>query len=125
MEHGLKKLTNSTTNRNNVGPKVSGIQTSKPRIKQEPNNFLFGISSSDQKPAVPGNPGGSDDDWLPNHFTTMFKDGDLHTRQGVVIQLPSGVTYTENINVAVESEGMILKVSVAVPQHITDSTTYG
>ena len=90
------------------------------RIKQEPNNFLFGISSSDQKPALPGNPGGSHDDWLPIHFSTMFKDNDLHNRQGVVILLPSGVTHTEDINVTVELEGMILKVSVAVPQHLTD-----
>ena len=90
------------------------------RIKQEPNDFLFSISSSDQKPAVPGNPGGSHDDSLPIHFTTMFKDDVLHNSQGVVILLPSGVTHTEDINVVVELEGMILKLSVAVPQHKTD-----
>ena len=94
------------------------------RIKQEPNDFLFGISSSDQKPALPGDPGGSHDDWLPIHFSTMFKDNDLHNRQGVVILLPSGVTHTEDINVAVESEGTILKVSIAVPQHITDPAEF-
>ena len=124
MECGLKKLTNSTPNWNTVGPKVSGIQSLNTRIKQEPNDFLFGISSSDQKPAVPGNPGASYDDWLPIHFTATFKDDDLCNRQGVVILLPSGVTHTDDINVMVESEGMILKVSVAVPQHITDPVEF-
>ena len=124
MEHGLKKLINSTPQWNTVGPKASGIQSSTTRIKQEPNNFLFGILSSDQKPAVPGNPGASHDDWLPIHFTATFKDNDLHNRQGVMILLPSGVTHTEDINVTVVSEGMILKVSVAVPQHITDPTEF-
>ena len=37
-----------------------------------------------------------------------------------MILLPSGVAHTDDINVAVESEGMILKVSVAIPPHITD-----
>ena len=124
MECGLKKLTNSTPNWNTVGPKVSGIQLLNTRIKQEPNNFLFGISSSDHKQAVPGNPGASHDDWLPIHFTTMFKDDDLCNRQGVEILLPSWVTHTDDINVAVESEGMILKVSVAVPQPITDPAEF-
>ena len=124
MECGLKKLTNLTPNWNTVGPKVSGTQSSNIRIKQEPNDFLFGVSSSDQKPAVPGNPGASHDDWLPIHFTTMFKDDDLRIRQGVVILLPSGVTHTDDINVTVELEGMILKVSVAVPQHITDPAEF-
>ena len=105
MECGLKKLSNLTPQWNTVGPKVSGMQSSNIRIKQEPNNFLFGISSSDQKQAVPANPGASHDDWLPIHFTTTFKDDDLCNRQGVMILLPSGVTHTNDINVAVESEG--------------------
>ena len=41
-----------------------------------------------------------------------------------MILLPSGVTHTEDINVVVELEGMILKVSVAVPQHITDPAEF-
>ena len=73
---------------------------------------------------MPGNPGASHDDWLPIHFTTMFKDDDLHNRQGVVILFPSGVTHTDDINVTVELEGMILKVSVAVPQHIADPAEF-
>ena len=94
------------------------------RIKQEPNDLLFGISSSDQKQGVPANPGSSHDDWLPIHFTTTFKDDDLCHRQGVIILLPSGVTHTDDINVTVELEGMILKVSVAIPPHITDSAEF-
>ena len=69
-------------------------------------------------------PSASHDEWMPIHFTTMFKDDDLHSHQGVVILLPSGVTHTENINVAVEAEGMILKVSVAVPHHLTDQAEF-
>ena len=69
---------------------------------------------------MPANPGPSHDDWLPIHFTTMFKDDDLCNRQGVMILLPSGVTHMDDINVMVESEGMILKVSVAIPPQITD-----
>ena len=68
--------------------------------------------------------GGSQEDWLPIHFTTTFKDDDLRHRQGVVILLPSGVTHTEDVNVAVESEGMILKVSVAIPPHITEPAEF-
>ena len=120
MERGLKKLANSTPQWNTVGPKVSGIQSSNSRIKQEPNDLLFGMSSSNAKQAVPGNTGTAHDEWLPIHFTTTFKDDDLRNRQGVVILLPSGVTHTDDINVAAESEGMILKVSVAIPHHITD-----
>ena len=124
MEHGLKKLANSTPQWNSVGPKVSGMQSSNTRIKQEPNDLLFGVSSNDQKQALPGNPGTAHDDWLPIHFMTTLKDDDLHNRQGVVILLPSGVTHTNDINVAVESEGMILKVSVAIPPHITDPAEF-
>ena len=76
------------------------------------------------KQAVPGNTGTAHDHWLPIHFTTMFKDDDLHNRQRVVILLPSGVTHTDDINVAVESEGMIMKVSVAIPPHRTDPAEY-
>ena len=73
---------------------------------------------------MPANPGASCDDWLPIHFTTTFKDDDLCNRQGVMILLPSGVTHTDDINVAVELEGMILKVSVANPPHITDPAEF-
>ena len=124
MERGLKKLANSTPQWNTVGPKVSGIQALNTRIKQEPNDLLFGISSSDAKQAVPSTTGTAHDDWLPIHFTTTFKDDNLCNRQGVVILLPSGVTHTDDINVAVESEGMILKVSVAIPPHITDPAEF-
>ena len=124
MECGLKKMANSTPQWNTVGPKVCSIQSLNTKIKQEPNDLLFSVSSSDQKQAVPGNPGVAHDDWLPIHFTTTFKDDDLHNRQGVMILLPSGVTHTDNINVAVESEGMILKVSVAIPPHITDPAEF-
>ena len=124
VERGLKKLANSTPQWNTVGPKASGIQSSNTRIKQEPNDLLFGISSSDAKQAVPGNTGTAHDDWLPIHFTTTFKDDDLHNRQGVMILLPSGVTHTDDINVAVELEEMILKVSVAIPPHITDPAEF-
>ena len=41
-----------------------------------------------------------------------------------MILLPSGVTHTEDVNVAVESEGMILKVSVAIPPHITEPAEF-
>ena len=85
--------------------------------------FLFGISSSNEK-AGPGTTNAAQDDWLPIHFTTTFKDDDLRNRQGVVILLPSGVTHTDDINVAVESKGMILKVSVAIPHHITDPAEF-
>ena len=124
MERGLKKLANSTPQWNTVGPKVSGIQPLNTTIKQEPNDLLFGISSSDAKQAAPGNTGTAHDDWLLIHFTTTFKDDDLCNRQGVVILLPSGATHTDDINVAVESEGMILKVSVAIPPHITDPAEF-
>ena len=115
----MKKLANLTP-----GPKVSSIQSSNTRIKQGPNDLLFGISSSDQKQVVPGNPGTAHDDWLPIHFTTTFKDDNLCNRQGVVILLPSGVTHTDDINVVVELEGMILKVSVAIPPHIPDPVDF-
>ena len=65
MERGLKKLANSTPQWNTVRPKVSGIQASNTRIKQEPNDLLFGMSSSDVKQAVPGKTGTAHDDWLP------------------------------------------------------------
>ena len=42
----------------------------------------------------------------------------------MVILLPSGVTHTDDINVAVEVEGMILKVSVAILHHITDPAEF-
>ena len=48
----------------------------------------------------------------------------INNRQGVVILLPLGVTHTEDINVAVESERMILKESVAIPHHITDPAEF-
>ena len=124
MEHCLKKLAISTPQWNTVGPKVSGIQALNTRIKQEPNDLQFGMSSSDAKQAVPSNTGTAHDDWLPIHFMTMFKDDDLCNRQGVMILLPSGDTHTNDINVAVESEGMILKVSVAIPHHITDPAEF-
>ena len=120
MERGLQKLTNSTPQWNTLGSRISGVQSTTTRVKQEPNDLLFGLSSNDQKKTPMTTVSGAQDDWLPIHFTTMFKDDDLHHRQGVVILLPSGVTHTEDINVAVESEGMILKVSVAIPHHITD-----
>ena len=118
MECGLQKLSNTTPQWNTFGPKISGVQSTTTRVKQEPNDFLFGLSSSDQKKTPMTTVSGAQDDWLPIHFTTTFKDDDLRNRQGVVILLPSGVTHTEDINVAVESEGMILKVSVAIP-HIS------
>ena len=52
-------------------------------MKQEPNDLLFGILSSDQKKAVTGTVNSAQDEWLPIHFTTTFKDDDLHNRQGV------------------------------------------
>ena len=100
------------------------MQSTTTRVKQEPNDLLFGISSSDQKKAVTGTVNSAQEDWLPIHFTTTFKDDDLCNRQGVVILLPSGVTHTDDIKVAVESEGMILKVSVAIPHHITDPADF-
>ena len=93
-------------------------------MKQELNDFLFGLSSSDQKKTATGSVNAAQDDWLPIHFTTTFKDDDVRNRQGVVILLPSGVTHTEDINVAVESKWMILKVSVAIPHHITDPAEF-
>ena len=107
LEHGLQKLTNTTPQWNTFGPKISGVQSMTTRVKQEPNDFLFGLSSNDQKKTPTTTVSGAQDDWLPIHFTTTFKDDDLRHRQGVVILLPSGVTHTEDINVAVESEGMI------------------
>ena len=120
MERGLQKLSNTTPQWNTFGPKISGVQSTTTRVKQEPNDFLFSLSSSDQKKTLTTTVNGAQDDWLPIHFTTTFKDDNLRNRQGVVIFLPSGVTHIEDINVAVESEGMILKVSVAIPHHITD-----
>ena len=124
MERGLQKLSNTTPQWNNFGAKISGVQTTMTRVKQEPNDLLFGLSSSDQNKTNTGSGLAAQDDWLPIHFSTTFKDDDLHNRQGVVILLPSGVTHTEDINVAVESEGMILKVSVAIPHHITDPAEF-
>ena len=100
------------------------MQSTTTRVKQEPTDFLFSILSSDQKKAATGSVNAAQNDWLPIHFTTTFKDDDLHNRQGVVIVLLSGVTHTDDINVAVESEGMILKVSVAIPHHITDPAEF-
>ena len=124
MERGLQKLSNATPQWNTFGPKISGVQSTTTRVKQEPNDFLFCLSSSDQKKTATGSVNAAQDDWLPIHFTTTFKDDDLRNRQGVVILLPSGVTHTEDINVAVESEGMILEVSVAIPHHITDPAEF-
>ena len=100
------------------------MQSTTTRVKHEPNDLLFCISSSDQKKAVSGTGNSTQDDWLSIHFTTTFKDDDLRNRQGVVILLPSGVTQTDDINVAVELEGMILKVSLAIPHHITDPAEF-
>ena len=125
MERGLQKLTNTTTPQwNTLGSRISGVQSTTTRVKQEPNDFLFGLSSNDQKKTPTTTVSGAQDDWLPIHFTTTFKDDDLRHRQGVVILLPSGVTHTEDINVVVESEGMILKVSVAIPHHTTDPAEF-
>ena len=124
MERGLQKLSNTTPQWNTFGPKISGVQSMTTRVKQEPNDFLFGLSSSDQKEKPTTTVSGAQEDWLPIHFTTTFKDDDLRHRQGVVILLPSGVTHTEDINVAVESEGIILNVSVAIPHHITDPAEF-
>ena len=123
-ERGLQKLSNTTPQWNTFGPKISGVQSTTTRVKQEPNHFLISLSSSDQKKTPTTTVNGAQDDWLPIHFTTTFKDDDLCNRQGVVILLPSGVTHTEDINVAVELEGMILKVSVAIPHHITDPAEF-
>ena len=49
MERGLQKLTNSTPQLNTLGSRISGVQSATTRIKQDPNDFLFGISSNDQK----------------------------------------------------------------------------
>ena len=124
IDRGLQKLTNSTPQWNSLSSRISGVQSTSSRVKQEPNDFLFGLSSSDPKkpPTTAGS--GSQDEWHPVHFTTTFKDDDLRHRQAVVILLPSGVTHSEDINVAVESEGMILKVSVAIPHHITDPAEF-
>ena len=124
MERGLQKLSNIAPQWNTFGPKISGVQSTATRVKQEPNDFLFGLSSSDQKKTPTTTVNGAQDDWLPIHFTATFKDDNLCNRQGVVILLPSGVTHTEDINVTVESEGMILKVSVAIPHHITDPAEF-
>ena len=124
MECGLQKLTNMTPQWNTFGPKMSGMQSTTTRVKQEPNDLLFSISSSDQKKAATGTVNSAQEDRLPIHFTTTFKDDDLRNRQGVVILLPSGVTHTDHINVAVELEGMILKVSVAIPHHSTDPAEF-
>ena len=124
MERGLQRLSNATPQWNTFRPKISGVQSTTTRVKQEPNDFLFGISSSNEKKAGSGTTNAVQEDWLPIHFTTTFKDDDLRNRQGVVILLPSGVTHTDDINVAVESEGMILKVSVAIPHHITDPAEF-
>ena len=114
MERGMQKLTNTTPQWNTFGPKISGMQLTTTRVK----------SSSDQKKAATGTVNSAQEDWLPIHFTTTFKDDDLRNRQGVVILLPSGVTHTDDINVVVESEGMILKVSVAIPHHIADPAEF-
>ena len=124
MERGLHKLTNTTPQWNALGSKISGVQSTTTRVKQEPNDLLFGLPSNDQKKTPTTTVSGAQDDWLPIHFTTSFKDDDLRHRQGVVILLPSGVTHTDDINVAVESEGMVLKVSVAIPNHITDPAEF-
>ena len=49
MERGMQKLTNSTPQLNNLGSRISGVQSTTTRIKQDPNDFLFGMSSNDQK----------------------------------------------------------------------------
>ena len=120
MEGGLQKLSNTTPQWNTFGPKISGVQSTTTRVKQEPNDFLFGLLSSDQKKTPTTTVSGAQEDWLPIHFTTTVKDDNLLHMQGMAILLPSGVTHTEDINVVVELEGMILKVSVAIPPHITD-----
>ena len=124
MERGLQKLTNTTPQWNTFGPKISSMQSMTTRVRQEPNDLLCGISSSDQKKAVTGTVNSAQDDWLPIHFTTTFKDDDLRNKQGVAILLPSGVTHIDDINVAVKLEGMILNVSVAIPHHITDPAEF-
>ena len=54
MECGLQKLTNTTPQWNTFGPKISSMQSTTTRVKQEPNDLLFGILSSNQKKAVTG-----------------------------------------------------------------------
>ena len=53
MERGIQKLTNSTPQLNNLGSRISGVQPTTTRIKQDPNDFLFGMSSNDQKKHLP------------------------------------------------------------------------
>ena len=53
MERGMQKLTNSTPQFNNFGSRISGVQSTTTKIKQDPNDFLFGMSSNDQKKHLP------------------------------------------------------------------------
>ena len=77
MECELQKLTNTTPQWNTFGPKISGMQSTTARVKKEPNDMLFSISFSDQKKAATGTVNSTQEDWLPIHFTTTFKDDDL------------------------------------------------
>ena len=112
MEDGLSKLGKVTPKFDNLGPRLSGATP-----KTSLTNSLFGLPPSDNKMPVSGN---KQEEWIPIHFKTSFKDDNLHQRQGVMVLLPLGVQLSSNVIAVVQSEGTILKISIKVPGAIMD-----
>ena len=112
MEDGLSKLEKVTPKFDNLGPRLSGATP-----KTSLTDSLFGLLPSDDKIPASGN---KQEEWIPVHFKTSFKDHNLCQSQGVMVFLPSGVQLSSNVIAVVQSKGTILKISIKVPGAIMD-----
>ena len=64
--------------------------------------------------------GNKQEEWIPIHFKTSFKDDNLRQCQGVMVLLPLGVQLCSDVIAVVQSEGTILKIRIKVPGAIMD-----
>ena len=111
MEDGINKLA-SLPKWEHLAPQLSGAAP-----KKSFTDSLFSLPPSDEKmPAI----GNKQEQWMPVHFKTAFKDDNLRQRQGVMVLLPSGIQLASDVIAVVQSEGTILKVSVKVPGAVMD-----
>ena len=112
MEDGLSKLGKVTPKFENLEPRLSGATP-----KTILTDSLFSLPQSNNRIPVSGN---KQEEWIPVHFKTPFKDDNLRQRQGVMVLLPLGVQLSSNVIAVVQSEGTILKISIKVPEAVMD-----
>ena len=112
MEDGLSKLGKVTPKFENLRPQLSGTT-----LKTSLTNSLFGLLPSNNKIPASGN---KQEEWIPVHFKTSFKDDNLCRCEGVMVLLPSGLQLSSDVIAVVQSKGTIPKISIKVPGAVMD-----